>query len=271
MSLSTTDRQSGPARTWPTARPADAVLRLVFDPVGPDRDAAVDCEADVFFDRYGESREMLTEFFQPHEAATTWLAVVDAEGTAVASARLVLPSAAPLNWDLCVSGAPWHLDPSEALAACGVDRSSTWDVATISVRRRSRGEGALWTAALCHGLFEVSRENEVSATVAVLNEPARQRLDSMGIIYSTVPGAATHPFLGSPASTPVFADMAALVANQRRHFPEAHRLVTLGKGLDGVHVPPAAELRLRPRAAVDLRPVDLDRRSVLGLSELSPS
>ena len=237
MPAATPDVAVPAGRSWIGRRAEAGDLRLVFDPVDADREAAARCEADVFGERYGESRALLDAFFAPHEAATTWLALVDPDGIAVASARLVLPSATPLNWDVCVSGAPWAMDPATAFAACGIDRSTTWDVASISVRRRSRGTGALWTAALCHGLFQVARENEVSATVAILNEPARYLLDSSGIIYATVPGASTRPFLGSPASTPVYADMEALVANQRRHFPEAHRLITMGMGLEGIQVP----------------------------------
>lgn len=247
------DVAAGAAPGWLHRQPPQDELRLVFDPTGSDREAAADCEADVFFERYGETREHLDAFFGPHERATAWLALLDGTGTAVASARLVVPSSAPLNWDVCVAGAPWHLDPVTALEGCGVPRLATWDVASISVRRRSRASGALWTAALCHGLFQVARENEVAATVAVLNEPARHLLDSTGIVYSTVPGASTHPFLGSPASTPVFADMEAMVANQRRHHPEAYRLITLGRGLDGIRVPPPEAFALRTRTAVDLR------------------
>lgn len=271
MSTETTRYPEAPARSWLRHQVEQGELRLVFDPVGRDREAAAGCEADVFFERYGESRELLDAFFRPHDRATAWLALIDTDGSAVASARLVVPSDVPLNWDVCVAGDPWHMDPVGALEACGLDRSSTWDVASISVRRRSRGSGALWTAALCHGLFRVAQENEVSGTVAVLNEPARHLLDSTGIVYSTVPGATTLPFLGSPASTPVFADMQAMVANQRRLFPEAHRLITLGKGLDGIRVPAAADFRLRPRPAIDLRDaagvyVHADQLSELSLS-----
>ena len=267
MAVATPPPAPAADRSWFGRRAEAGDLRLVFDPVDADREAAARCESDVFGERYGESRQLLDAFFAPHEAATTWLALVDAGGTAVASARLVLPSADPLNFDVCLSGAPWGMDPATAFAACGIDRGTTWDVASISVRRRSRGSGALWTAALCHGLFQVARENDVSATVAVLNEPARDLLDASGIVYATVPGASTRPFLGSPASTPVYAEMAALVSNQRRHFPEAHRLITLGSGLEGIQVPPAEGFRLRPRRSVDLRgssSVSLRPRSLSG-------
>jgi hypothetical protein len=227
-------------------------VRLVFDPQGAERQAAAHCEAAVFLDRFGDGPELLEECFGPHEQDTTWLALLDDSGVAVASARLVVPSAAPTKFEVYLSEEPWFLDPAASMAAVGLDRATTWDVASISVRRRSHGEGALWTAALCHGLFQVARANGVSATVAVLDEGARQLLALNGIVYTTVPGTWTADFCGSPASTPVYADMAAMVAEQRRAFPEAYRLITMGLGLDGVQLPGLAGFRLPPRE-LDLR------------------
>ena len=44
----------------------------------------------------------------------------------------------------------------------------------------------------------------------------------------------------------MYAHCATLFENQRRQFPDAHRLVTLGVGLDGVAVPTVDSFRLRP-------------------------
>ena len=60
----------------------------------------------------------------------------------------------------------------------------------------------------------------------------RRLFVSMGIVLETLPGTASGPYLGSLRSTPIYAHFAALLDNQRRHSPEAHRLVTLGAGLD---------------------------------------
>jgi len=241
--------------TSATVAPSPTVsgrLRLVFDPRGADRKAAVECEADVFLDRFGDGAELLEECFGPHEADTTWLALIDDAGVAVASARLVVPGAAPTKYEVYLAEEPWFADPARLMGDARLNRATTWDVASISVRRRSHAQGALWTAALCHGLFQVAKVNEVTATVAVLDEGARQLLARHGIVYSTLPGTWTAEFCGSPASTPVYADMRAMVAHQRRAFPEAHRLVTMGLGLDGIDVPDLDGFRLHGRE-VDLR------------------
>lgn len=232
------------------ARRGHDTLRLVFDPVGADLEAAVRCETDVFADRFGETRDHLDRSFVGYEHATVFLALIDARGVAVASARLIVASHAGLKTAEYMVDAPWGVDPARSMAAARLDPASTWDVATLSVRRRSRESGALWTAGLCHGLFQVARANAVSATVALMDEVARQHLASVGIVYNTLPGGFPAPFDGSPACTPVYADMQTMIDNQRRQFPDAYRLITLGVGLDGIELPPFSDFRLS-------RPVDL--------------
>ena len=60
-----------------------------------------------------------------------------------------------------------------------------------------------------------------------------------------LPGTHAAPYLGSPASTPVYGHFAEMADLQRRTNPEAHRLIDLGVGLDGISVPAAETFRLR--------------------------
>lgn len=230
-------------------------LRLVFDPKGADLQAAIDCETDVFRERFGEDRTHLDASFVGYEDATTFLALLDGDGVAVGAVRLIVAGSAGLKTAEYLAGAPWAVDADLAMDVARLDPATTWDVATLSVRPRSRATGALWTAGLCHGLFEVARVNGVSATTALMDEFARERLAAIGIIYDTMPGAYPAPFDGSPASTPVFAHMPAMIHNMRRFFPEAYRLVVLGVGLQGIQVPSAEAFALSTvRREIDLRP-----------------
>lgn len=254
-----TARHAAPADAAPAA--GETSLRLVFDPRGSDLEAAVACETDVFQDRFGETREHLDASFVGYEDASVFLALVDASGTAVASARLLVPGPAGTKTAEYMSAEPWGMDAQASMAGAGLDPATTWDVATLSVRRRSHATGALWTAALCHGLFQVARANGVSATVALMDEVARQRLAMMGIVYTTLPGASSQAFDGSPATTPVYADMQTMIDNQRRQLPDAYRLVGLGHGLDDIDLPPLAGFVLR--RSVDLRERVVVPRQVL--------
>jgi hypothetical protein len=227
-------------------------LRLVFAPGGAALEAALDCEADVFEQRFGESREHLHGSLAAHEDTSVFLAVLDRSGTAVAASRLVTPGPRRHKTLDYLAAEPWGIDPDEAVQLTGVQLGRTYDVATLTVRPRSVGEGALWTAALCHGMFQIAKANGVSHTIALLDEAARQRLASVGIIYHAFPGARAQAFDGSPATTPVYASMPDMFARQRREFPEAYQLINKGLGLRDVHLPPLDHFRL-PVRALDLR------------------
>ncbi|WP_336921795.1 hypothetical protein [Aquipuribacter sp. SD81] len=232
----------------------DQPMRLVFAPSGAELEAALECEGDVFEQRFGESREHLRGSLAAHEDTSVFLAVLASDGTAVAASRLVTPGSRRHKTLDYLAEAPWGLDADECADLAGVRLESTYDVATLCVRPRSEGEGALWTAALCHGMFQIAKANGVSHTVALLDEGARARLAAVGIIYTAFPGASPQPFDGSPATTPVYASMTEMVERQRRDFPEAYALIGKGLGLSGVHVPSLEHFR------VPALPVTLDVR-----------
>lgn len=225
--------------------------RLLVDPRGDALEAAKVCEADVFDARYGDGRQVLDDWFATHEHASVFVSLVDDDDRAVGCGRVILPGPAGLKAEESLVD-DWGVDPAETFAAVGLDPATTWEVASISVRPRTAGEGVSWTAAVLHGLLELTRENGARAVVAVLDEGARSLLARLGIDFHALPGCAPRPYCGSPASTPVYVVLDAMKADQRRRMPEAHRLVTLGQGLLDVDVPPAHEFLLSP-AVLDLR------------------
>jgi hypothetical protein len=93
----------------------------------------------------------------------------------------------------------------------------------------------------------VGRANGISGLVAILDERVRRLLDSTGLVMHTLPGTRTAHYLGSDASTPIFAQATSLLDNQRRNAPEAFALLTGGQGLGGVAVPPLEEFRVGAR------------------------
>ncbi|QTE30173.1 hypothetical protein [Pengzhenrongella sicca] len=211
-------------------------------------ESARDCEADVFLRTFGNSRAQLDDEYGAYEDSTVFLALADAGGDVVATVRLLMPGGhAGLKTLVDVGNPPWSADGTRSAAAVGLDPLWTCEVATLGVRRSSSANGTRLSLALYHGLFAIARVNRMASFVAILDERVRRLLGSAGILTRSLPGTRTAPYLGSPASTPVYAHITPLLENQRRQFPEAHRLVTLGIGLDGVAIPPSESFLLRPR------------------------
>ncbi|EYR64475.1 hypothetical protein N866_10615 [Actinotalea ferrariae CF5-4] len=214
-----------------------APLTMHFDVSGDLLAGARDCEAEVFLRWYGNSREQLAEEYGPYEDSSAFLCIADEHGDVLAAARLVAPGGASgLKTLTDVGREPWNVDGARSARAAGAELETLWDVATIGVRRQSADTARL-SLALYHGIVNVCRANGMSGFVAVLDERVRRLLDSVGIVSRTLPGASAAPYLGSPSSTPVYVLRNYMFDQQRREFPDAYRLVTLGHGLDGIAVP----------------------------------
>lgn len=219
-------------------------LRLVFDPTDDLREASRACEAEVFYQWFGQSKAELDEEFSPYEAGTVFVALADDRGDVHGTVRLLAPGFCPPKTLDHLSRPPWSVDAGRSAAAARVDVASSWDVATLCVRAQYVRQ-PMAAMALYHALITVARVNDCSAFLAVLAQPVRALLDSVGIVTQPLPGARTLPFDGSPASTPVYAHIAPMLDRQRRELPDAYRLVTLGIGLDGIVVPEPEHFVLR--------------------------
>ncbi len=223
-------------------------LRLVFDPRDGLLAATRDCEADVFSQWFGNTRQQLADEYDAYEHNTVFLALADEHDEVVACARFLISCRGPLKTLADVSRPPWAVDAQRSAAAAGVDLSRTWDIATMGVRPGLRKDGVRLAFALYHGIITSVRVNNAAAIVAILDERVRQLLDSVGILMSPFPGTGPQHYLGSASSAPVFARVSDSVHRQRRDFPDAYRLITLGVGLEDVSVPPSSGFQLRPRA-----------------------
>jgi hypothetical protein len=232
-------------------------LVMHFRPSGDLLASALECEAEVFLRWFGNTREQLAQEYGPYEDATVFLVVADRRGEVVGGVRLLVPGGhAGLKTLVDVGEQPWGVDGAKAAAAVGLDLASTWEVATLGVRRTADASRVQLSLALYHGLMTIAQVNRMTSFVAVLDERVRRLLSSVGIITHPLPGTSTAPYLGSGSSTPVYCHFGPMLENQRLRFPDAYRLVTLGIGLDGVSVPPREAFRLdsipRPRRVIDL-------------------
>jgi hypothetical protein len=223
-------------------------LRLVFDPAGDELAATRACEAEIFFRTYGNTAAQLQLEYGPYEDASVFLALIEAGGDVVATCRLITPSPAGLKTLNDAGRAPWLVDGLRSARAARIDPSRTWDVATIGVRADA-GAGRLFAAAaLYHGISLAARVNRIETIVMIMDERARRLLAATDVVTQPLPGTRTAPYLGSPASTPLYGHLAQMADRQRRVNPEAHRLIGQGAGLDGVTVPEPAAFLLANRS-----------------------
>ncbi len=223
----------------------DSDFRMVFNPGGAILESARECEAEVFLRWYGNTRTELEHEYGPYEDRSVFLVITDRHDEVSAAMRLIAPGGAHgLKVLNDIGRPPWDVDGARSATAAGIDLRSTWEVATLGVRRRGRAHEQHQSVALYHGLGAIHRANGMSSFVAILDDTVRRLLGSVGLITQVLPGTRSAPYLGSTASTPVYAHCAQMVDTQRRRFPDAHRLVTLGVGLDGIEVPAPDAFRL---------------------------
>lgn len=229
-------------------------LRIHFAAQGQLLQSALECEAEVFLRWFGNTSDQLKKEYGSYEDSSVFLVVADRLGEARGAVRLIAPGGrAGLKTLADVGQEPWGVDGERTASAVGIAAESTWDVATLGVRGGSAAERQRLSLALYHGLMSVAQVNQMSSFVAILDERVRRLLASVGIVTRRLPGTTTAPYLGSAASTPVYAHFQPLLENQRRHFPDAYRLVTLGVGLDGITVPALEAFRLpKGESLVDL-------------------
>ncbi|RBY86187.1 hypothetical protein [Blastococcus sp. TF02A-26] len=181
-------------------------LRLLIAHTPAERDAARRVEAQVFLEAFGNTPDVMEQEYGPYEALSRFVVVVDdADGSALGTARLITPDdAGTLKTLVDMAGDPWHLPPAEALEAKGLTGRVVWDVATLAVdpRFRAGAAGAEVSLALCHGIWQYSRNCGVDGLVTILDDGVLQLVQAMGLPWFPMTGASSHPYLGSPASTP---------------------------------------------------------------------
>jgi hypothetical protein len=218
---------------------------LHFDPQGDLLAATLDCESAVFRERYKLDPAGLAEYHAPYESSSTYVALADDAGEVFGMTRLIYPSPAGLVTLVNIAQEPWGVDSAATMAATGLDPRRTWDISTLGVRKTSAGNASVFAAALYHGLIQTAWANQVDGFLAILDFRVRRALSSIGLMVHELPGTGSAPYEGSPSATPVWANVADFVAGQRKNAPDAHRLVTLGVGLDGVTVPSQQDFVLR--------------------------
>lgn len=218
--------------------------RLEFHPSAAVDAGVLSCEADVFGHYYGNTAAELARTYGCYDEQAAFL-VVRAGETVIGMCRLIRPGRLGLKTVADLAAPPWGIDARRSVAAAGIDLDRTWDVATIAVRPKSGAAGRMVAAALFHGLVQVSRANHVEWMTAILDRRARSLMAIQGMELHAFPGTAPAPYLGSSASSPVFARMGTLLERQRQVNSEAYRRTAFGWGLADIVLPRLEQYRLQ--------------------------
>jgi hypothetical protein len=175
---------------------------------GPDDAAALlslQVAADVFLDAFGNTPELLREHYAALVPTMTHLIVLDrVTRTAVGSFILQAAPAEELKTVVDLAGEPWSMPTDDALAALGLARGdrTAVDQLLLAVHPAYRKVGM--AQLLMYAGWVLSVQRGIHHWTAILDEPLMRGMNELshGALIP-IGGAATQPYLGSAASTPV--------------------------------------------------------------------
>jgi hypothetical protein len=116
-----------------------------------------------------------------------------------------------------------------------LDRSATWDVATLAVSPEYRGKAktGLVTLGLLQGLTMMAWRLGIEWLIAVLDMPVFRMIRwKLHMSFSGFAGVAAAPYLGSRASLPVWCRVIDGKSRLADNDPILHDLLFLGAGLE---------------------------------------
>jgi len=161
--------------------------------------------ADVFQEAFGNTPALLREEYAPLLPSMTHLVVLDrVTRTAIGSLILQAASAEELKTVVDLAGEPWSMPTDDALAALGLARGerSAVDQLLLAVHPAYRKVGM--AQLLMYAGWVLSVQRGIHQWTAILDEPLLRGMNQLthGALVP-IGGAATAPYLGSAASTPV--------------------------------------------------------------------
>jgi hypothetical protein len=161
--------------------------------------------ADVFLEAFGNTAELLRAEYATLLPSMTHVIVLDtATSTAVGSLILQSAPAEELKTVVDLAGEPWSMPTDDALAALGLARAerTAVDQLLLAVHPGYRKVGL--AQLLMYAGWVLSVERGIHRWTAILDQPLLRGMNELthGALVP-IGGAATQPYLGSAASTPV--------------------------------------------------------------------
>ncbi len=229
-------------------------------------------EAEVFLDAFGNTREQLAAEYSPYDGRTVFLCVIDHLRHAPAAAmRIIVPTP---DGRLCKTlddmARFWRMPLAETTIRNGepFDYSTAWDVATLAVAKdyQGRATAGMVSIALYEAGVRGMRESGFEYSVAILDRKA-YRFAHWVFKEAWYPfdRADAIPYLGSPASLPVWFQPSEWGPRLQVREPRLYEMIFESRGYEGA-IDLAPEGRLSALAD-EIRAGDRRKGGVIDLRE----
>lgn len=214
----------------------------VFGPEDPGSELAVHVERSVFAEAFGNAPLLLDDEYAAYQRSSLFLCVIDHRRCLPAGMmRILLPS--PVGFKSVHDIARvWSADPQEVFENTSIapDLDRTWDIATLAVvpgYRRGATSGLI-TVALSQAVFMGAEACSVEWLVAILDTVVLRKLQwQLRRPLISYQGLDPLPYLGSPASLPVYSDVVKWKSSLQLQDPAMHDTLFGGCGLEGAVAP----------------------------------
>ena len=217
-----------------TTAPFGVYLLRASDPVS---ELARHVERVVFLETFGNTPELLAKEYAPYEESSIFLCVVDhVRHVPAGTMRVLLPSA--LGFKTLDDTVPVWGETIETMAArtgIDIDLTRTWDIATLAVAPEYRGKATMGLVSM--GLYQAlalaTPRCGIEWLLAILDVPVFRMIRwKLRMPMAGFDGVAARPYLGSPASMPVWCSVRETERRIAASDPDLHALYFKGVGIE---------------------------------------
>jgi len=209
----------------------------LFRSTDPTAELARHVERVVFMETFGNTPELLAKEYAPYEDASIFLCVVDhLRRLPAGTMRIVLPSV--VGFKTLDDAAPVWGEPVTAMAArteIDIDLARTWDIATLAVAPEYRGKATmgLVSMGLYQALAMATTRCGIDWLLAILDVPVFRMIRwKLRMPMAGFKGVTARPYLGSPASMPVWCNVGDTERRLAVSDPDLHALYFKGMGME---------------------------------------